>query len=136
MPLIKWSDKLSVSMPDIDRQHQKLVDMMNRLNDAMLQGKGNDVLGAILKEMIAYAHTHFAYEERLMQQASFPGLADHRTIHQLFLAKAQDLKTDFESGKIGMSAKTMNFLSQWLTDHIMGEDKKYAAVLAPTKASV
>ena len=35
MGLIKWDDSYSVHIVEIDKQHQKLVDMLNELNDAM-----------------------------------------------------------------------------------------------------
>jgi hemerythrin len=41
MSLIQWNDRLSVHVAEIDGQHQKLVGMINDLNDAMRQGKGN-----------------------------------------------------------------------------------------------
>jgi hemerythrin len=40
MALIQWNDGLSVNVVEIDRQHQKLIGMINDLNDAMRQGKG------------------------------------------------------------------------------------------------
>ena len=31
MEIIRWSDEFSVGVSEMDRQHQKLVDMINRL---------------------------------------------------------------------------------------------------------
>ena len=42
MAIIQWNDSLSVNVVEIDKQHQKLVAMINDLNDAMRQGKGKD----------------------------------------------------------------------------------------------
>ena len=46
MALIQWNDSLKVGVAEIDKQHQKLVDMINDLHDAMRQGQGNAVPGA------------------------------------------------------------------------------------------
>ncbi len=58
--LIKWDVTFMVGVPFIDEQHHKLVDLTNQLNDAMKEGKGQSVLGTILKEMVDYARYHFA----------------------------------------------------------------------------
>ncbi|MGI6102630.1 MAG: hypothetical protein ACOYET_09155 [Bacillota bacterium] len=39
MALIQWSDELSVGVRELDAQHQRLIQMINELNEAMLQGK-------------------------------------------------------------------------------------------------
>lgn len=41
MPLIQWNESLSVGVVEIDRQHRKLVELINDLNNAMRQGKGH-----------------------------------------------------------------------------------------------
>ena len=68
MALLQWSDALSVGVVEIDRQHQKLVTMINDLNDAMRAGKGKDALGKTIAELIAYAATHFKTEEKYFDQ--------------------------------------------------------------------
>lgn len=53
-------------------QHKKLVSMVNEMYQAMSQGKGNDVVGKVLNDLIAYTRTHFAAEEKLMQTNGYP----------------------------------------------------------------
>ena len=50
MALLNWSSELSVGIPKIDQQHQKLVGFLNELYDAMQAGKGRDVLGKHIME--------------------------------------------------------------------------------------
>ncbi len=135
MSLITWTDDLSVSVSGIDAQHKKLVTMINNLHDAMRERKGNDVIGTILKEMVAYSKTHFNYEEGLLTSAGYKDLASHRQIHANFIKKATGLQNDFESGKMGVTMETMKFLSDWLVNHIKGEDRKYISTLAPKQAA-
>jgi len=56
MALITWNAALSVGVKEIDDQHKKLIDLVNQLNDAMHAGKGRDVLGAVLAELVKYTH--------------------------------------------------------------------------------
>ena len=39
MPIMKWSEELSVEVNEIDLQHQRLIDLINNLHDAMLAKK-------------------------------------------------------------------------------------------------
>ena len=54
MSLIRWNDNFSVNVTMIDHDHKKLVAMINELTDAMKAGRGKDVLGKILYELIQY----------------------------------------------------------------------------------
>jgi len=42
-----------------------------------------------------------------------------------FVAKVSEFKDGFEKGKLGLSISVMDFLSDWLRNHIKGVDKKY-----------
>ena len=54
MPLMNWTDKLSVGVAVIDDDHKKLVGMVNELYDAMQSGRGKDSLGRILDGLVQY----------------------------------------------------------------------------------
>lgn len=125
MPLIQWNDSLSVNVAEIDREHQRLVGMINDLHDAMRQGKGKDVLEKIINGLVAYAATHFRTEERYFDQFGYPEADSHRKAHSAFVKKISEFKDGFEAGKIGLSLQVMNFLRDWLQKHIKESDKKY-----------
>jgi hemerythrin len=129
MAYIQWDQKLSVGIAQIDMQHQKLVGMVNDMYQAMSEGKGNDALGIVLKELITYTRTHFAAEEKLMQMHGYPDLAGHKAQHDQLTKQVMDLQNDFSAGKVALSTKVAAFLKEWLVNHIMGSDKKYAPYL-------
>jgi len=125
MALIQWSSSYSVGVGEIDRQHQRLVEMINELNDAMRERKSKDVLGKITNGLINYAGTHFKTEEKYFDQFGYPEAASHKKEHLDFAKKVTDFKASFDSGKLGLSIEVIDFLSNWLKSHISGVDKKY-----------
>lgn len=125
MALIQWNDSFSVGVGEIDRQHQRLVGMINDLNDAMRQGKGKDVLGKIINGLVGYAGTHFRTEEKYFEQFGYPDAGSHKKEHFDFTKKVAEFKDGFDTGKIGLSIEVMNFLSNWLQNHIKVVDNKY-----------
>jgi hemerythrin len=129
MPLIQWNSSLSVGISLIDSQHQKLVGMINDLDDAMRQGKGKDVLGKLVRGLVAYAVTHFQTEEKYFDQFGYPETAPHKQEHAAFTRKVAEFQAGFEAGTLGLSMQVMNFLSDWLQNHIKGIDKKYSPFL-------
>ncbi|MGV0952231.1 MAG: bacteriohemerythrin, partial [Azonexus sp.] len=130
MPLITWNDSYSVKIREIDRQHLKLVQIINDLNDAMQEGKANDVLAKILRELVSYTKTHFTAEEKYLEQYGYPDVSAHKRKHSDFVEKISELRDNFASGRLGVSIETMKFLMDWLLQHIKGADMKYAPFLA------
>jgi hemerythrin len=129
MPIITWTDKLSVNIAEVDMQHKQLVVLINQLHDAMSTGKGKDVLAPVLRSLVAYASTHFATEERLMTQWKYPGLAQHKAAHEAFAQQVGAFRADYEKGVVGLTMGLSTFLRDWLTEHIMGVDQAYAPFL-------
>ena len=125
MSLLAWSSVFSVGVAEIDNQHKKLVDMANRLNDAMKAGQGKEAIGKVLNELVSYTATHFAYEERLMDQHKYPMSPEHKQEHKDLVKTVLDFKAKFEKGDAALTAEIMTFLRDWLTKHIMNSDKKF-----------
>lgn len=126
MPLLLWGPMLEVGVKEIDTQHKKLVELANELSDAVVAGKGKDVLGKTLSALVSYTVTHFGTEERLMDQHKYPAVADHKQQHKDLVKTVTDFKAKFDKGDANLSTEIMNFLRDWLTKHIMNTDKALA----------
>jgi hemerythrin len=129
MPLIMWGPKLWVGVKDIDDQHKKLVEIVNRLNDAMVAGHGREVIGPTLNELIRYTQQHFAAEERIMSRNHYQHMAEHKAQHAKLLHDVGEFKTRFDSGNSMLSIELLRFLRDWLSGHILGSDLKLAKCL-------
>lgn len=130
MPLIEWTNELSVGIQSIDEQHKKLVNMINALNDAKLSGSSNDLLGKIFSGLAAYTQKHFAYEENMFAEYGYSNSEEHKRQHSELIAQVIELKERFMDNPEGtISDDLMLFLKRWLTNHIMRTDKEYTEFL-------
>jgi len=129
MAFFNWEDRFSVGIAEIDMQHQKLVQMLNELYDAMKAGKGNEMVGKILGDMIQYTAGHFATEERYMKLHDYPDFAAHKKEHDTLTQQVLDLQKQFKSGQAALSMKVGTFLKSWLVNHISGTDMGYSPYL-------
>jgi hemerythrin-like metal-binding protein len=53
----------------------------------------------------------------------------HSKIHKNLTKQVVDLKAKIDAGSGVMAVEVMAFMKDWLTSHIMSEDKKYAPFL-------
>ncbi len=125
MALVQWSTGLCVGIKEIDEQHQQLFGLINKLNDAHLQGRGREVRGEILNELIDYTQKHFGIEEEYFARYKYPEAVPHCMAHAEFVAKVVEFKNDLLKNKIALSLDIMQFMSEWLKKHIMGTDMEY-----------
>ena len=128
MPLMAWNPKLSVSVPQFDEEHKKLVGMVNELHDGVQSGHGKEALGKILNNLINYTKTHFANEERFMRETNYPDIQAHLAEHQALAKQVLEVQAKYNAGATAvLSMEVMNFLKNWLVKHIQGTDAKYGA---------
>lgn len=129
MTFFTWNENMSVGILQLDIQHKNLINMINNLYNAMSAGKGKEILPNILKEMSAYAVSHFSTEEKFMQQYGYPEYETHKKEHELFVKKVQEFNREFAKGNISITLNVANFLKTWLSNHIQNTDKKYGPFL-------
>lgn len=125
MALLEWNDALSVGISEMDQQHKRLVELINQLYNAMGMGKGDDVKGTVLNDLVTYTKLHFAAEERLMQKYAYPHFAAHKQLHDELTGQVLRLKERLQAGQMVTSVTLGNFLKDWLQRHITQQDRKY-----------
>lgn len=123
---VEWTDTLSVGIEEIDEQHKMLVDLVNKMHEAIHQRHGSDVVKSILGDLAEYTHIHFAVEESLMRILNYPSYEEHKEIHEELLQSVNDLQEKVATGKTAIGFELMHFLKNWLTKHIMEEDMQYS----------
>lgn len=127
MAYLEWSDELSVSVRELDEQHQQLMRLLNELHAAARRNSDGAVMADILEGLVEYASTHFRTEETYMTRFGFPGYRQHETEHERFIGRLLDFQKRFSSGAVVASTEVMNFLKDWLMRHILGTDRKYSS---------
>ena len=127
--IFRWSKTYSVHIAVLDEQHRHLVETLNELHHALAAGHGNSVLDQVLQKLLNYAREHFATEERLMKQHTFPGLPTHRTQHQEFLDKIAEFEQARAAGKPGVPVSLLFFAEAWLKQHVRKTDQLYSGFL-------
>jgi hemerythrin-like metal-binding protein len=129
MALMTWNNSFSVGVRKIDSQHTVLVDILNDLHTAMMNGQAQSLTGPLLHKLADYAHTHFADEEAMMEAARYPGLDDHKIKHRELVKQVEDYILRYNKGDITLNLKLLDFLSDWFANHIQKEDMAYSACL-------
>jgi len=128
MALIEWDTKLSVTVPEFDEEHKKLIRMINSLHEAMKSGKGKELLTKILDDSTEYALKHFAHEEKIMVEYRYPEYKAHKALHGEFIKTVTELIKRHEQ-KLLQAGQLLNILKEWLINHINNVDKKYGPFL-------
>ncbi len=129
---IEWTPDLSVGVEVIDDDHKTFFVVAALMQSAIRENPQN--LEAILRSSITilleYVNGHFLREERAMEAAGYPKLAEHHALHEDFKATAQRLVEEFN--KIAAfdehkkaAQKLAEVVNDWVCDHIAKVDMAY-----------
>jgi hemerythrin-like metal-binding protein len=135
MALIAWNDTLLIGVETIDRQHRQLVDILNRLHDALQHGVQPRDITRALSDVKGYTQYHFSAEERLMQESAYPELEAHIQLHRAFQTKLAQLEADATGGKVMVNIRLLLLLKDWLAHHILEPDKDFGVFYARRTAA-
>lgn len=125
MDYVYWTTDLETGFEDIDEQHQHLVECLNELYKAQ-EGGDRQQVAQVLEELIVYTADHFAYEERLLEEAGYRLVAQHKKVHQNFVNKVLYYQDRFDNGEDVISG-LLDLLEGWLFRHIRINDMGFVA---------
>ncbi|MDO5693271.1 MAG: bacteriohemerythrin [Pseudomonadota bacterium] len=125
MATLNWTPDLDTGIAEIDKQHRRIVDYINRLNELrQIQPPDREGLGEVIGEMVDYTMSHFAFEESLMESAGYLFSVPHKKVHDLFVRKVAEMQSRFDAGE-DVTGELHGMLSRWLFNHIRNEDHGY-----------
>lgn len=121
--MISWSETFATGVARIDEEHQKLVAMLNQLEEAIQVGRGSKLISALVGDLRLYADRHFNHEESCMEQYRCPTAAENKEAHAHFremLAKAQLRLTG--GGNALAAQQVHRELCEWIVKHVLRVD--------------
>ncbi len=126
---LEWSDKLNVGIQQIDSQHRELVDILNEMYESVHDNQELSVVCELGERLMRCAILHFEAEDELMLQHNYPVYQEHCIKHAELTREIQTLVNQLRQGKTGSTMHVMRFLRDWLSVHIIYEDKKVGSFL-------
>lgn len=126
-----WSERLSVGVKGIDRQHRELLTRVNALFAAIGSREAGRNVEELLCFMEKYVHRHFLCEEKLMRRHRYPGYAQHLGQHQHLLDELARIDAQFERSGLSEAVviRMSGYITEWLTSHFLVEDRQLAEFL-------
>lgn len=129
--IVRWHEGMSVGVEELDDDHRVLIDLINQVAGADNR-RDRLTLEAVLDELVDYTVFHFEREEAMMSAAAFPDLAAHRRMHAVLAEQVTAIRRRLVvSGDDNLGDDVLDFLSLWLSDHILKADAVYAPFVAP-----
>lgn len=125
---VRWNDRYSVLIEQMDDEHKMLFRITNKLGNKMLNGNASsNELVKIIDELLKYTEMHFSNEENLLEKYNYnsKGIAIQKDQHKKFIQKVHDFKDALVIHGQKPSIEVIEFLNNWLLNHIMKIDKNY-----------
>lgn len=120
-----WTNAIRVGIDLLDKDHQILVSLLNRL---MLRTADDADVDDVITKLVDYTHYHFNREEAILEAAAYPGLQMHRALHKKLI---RDLNGHRDAWSQHHNQENLiqlhKFMKDWLFNHILSEDQKYAS---------
>jgi len=128
MAFLEWNKELDTGIEVIDVQHRRIVDYINRLQDAIEKRQGAEIT-AVFNDLMDYTVTHFSFEEGLQEQAGYEYRNAHRRVHEVFTKKLGNYRERFHQGDIAAAREVNDMLRNWLVTHIKNDDADYVPMV-------
>jgi len=125
--LIQWGPKYFIGLKEIDDQHKVLVDLINDVYANFGKDGNKRTVSKVLNELVNYTVFHFGNEEQYFKKFGYNDSENHNKQHKMFVDKIKKIAHDFDSGDATISLDLVDFLKDWLINHILKIDKKYVS---------
>ncbi|MFC1844247.1 bacteriohemerythrin [Thermodesulfobacteriota bacterium] len=124
MPTIEWKKEYSVNVRKIDKQHKKIISILNDILNSDFQEKPQKK-EKIIGDLINYIKTHFSTEEEYLREHNYPNYHAHKLEHEKFTVKICEYQKDYLLNKTLPVTNLFNFVWDWFAEHVLVTDKKY-----------
>jgi hemerythrin-like metal-binding protein len=126
MAFFDWKDEYSIGIALIDKQHHKVIELINELFESIRDSRGDMIIREVLDDLLDYSRYHFSLEEELFEKYGYEKLETHVREHEHFTKKVDSLMVGAEMNKECVPYETLDYLRDWFANHILKEDAVYS----------
>lgn len=132
MTSIEWRPEFAIGIPDVDHEHQELVNWINRALAALAQSaETQSTVTDLLGEIFAKVSAHFALEERVMKSRNYDRFSEHKADHERLLDVIREIMDDYEAGAGIPEGPFSARLSDWFSEHFRTHDARFHHHMPP-----
>ncbi|BCZ44630.1 bacteriohemerythrin [Clostridium gelidum] len=125
--MYEMKEEYKIGVEQIDEQHKKLFELADKaymlLKDDFTLDKYDKIVH-IVEELKDYTVFHFKSEEEYMESINYKRLFTQKIEHEKFIKALEEVDMrHLDQNQDESLVKMLNFLNEWLTEHILGNDK-------------
>ncbi|GMQ99360.1 MAG: hypothetical protein BMS9Abin18_0177 [Zetaproteobacteria bacterium] len=131
-----WTDNYLVNIYKVDDQHKALFATAAKLYKLLLGHEDLKEIDKIFSSLIRQTLVHFQTEEELMKTHGYPDYPHHKELHDILVQQLKDMQSSQQTIKSLNylqpwieRLEVADYLSGWLINHIIDEDKKFGVFL-------
>jgi len=124
----------SYDLAKMDREHAGQLNLLNDLKAAVRGGAPDDLVYALLNELVEHTNLHFLSEQLAMKLHAYEAYESHLLEHERLLGEVQNLMHSLATGTMADKHSLIEALRAWLIVHIQNADKALAEYLSTRTA--
>src|SRR5690606_5356201 len=110
---ITWSPEYELGIAVIDKQHQRIVELINTLDRLVDEPDTHIAVSRVLYDLVDYSESHFGLDAALMKEAGFDGLDEHHQAQETFVRKIGVMQRRHEADE-DVAGLLLALLERWL----------------------
>jgi hemerythrin len=123
-----FTEDMKIGIPHIDRQHEELVEFLNKVCALCGANPSRGEIEAGLDFLASYVATHFHDEEQLQIESGYPGCQEHMEKHGAFIVDFLSIKAEYmeyETTSKNLALILAKRVVEWAHEHIKGDDAEF-----------
>ena len=141
--MFAFTDKYMTGIEMVDDEHRRLFEIIAETKDVIdsefLADKYDHIMN-LLDQLREYTEFHFKDEEVLMEKIGYPRLEVQKRAHAAFVERLVEIDfkdlDNMDDNQQEYLLELIQFLISWLSNHILGEDKKIGDFIVKQGISV
>ncbi|MFQ5432347.1 MAG: bacteriohemerythrin [Nitrospinota bacterium] len=126
---LKLDESCSTGVDKFDNQHKKLLELLNKLLGTIKEHDETSGMGALLKDLLSFAFSHFNDEEDVLRRFGYEDLEEHIKEHDKIKLMVGRLHHNYLAGNLPEAIEILEVITRWFEDHLKKTDMQYGPFL-------